>query len=280
MLKINTKIHVWSNRIVTALILSLFFIASSSNLLSAQTVNQGFKSDESLRKGMIVAAVEGDETKVEKGNEENFERLKGVVVQKNDSPVTLAEEGNDVFVANTGIYDVLVSDENGEIKSGDYLSFSSLEGIAMKATDEQAIIIGRASQDFNGRDNVIGSQEDKNTKRKVNFGLIKTAVGVGHNPWLRTEKGSTIPKIVERVTTTIAGKPVNTTRAWLATAVFLGTIFIVGVMLYSGSRSSLISVGRNPLSKGVIIKGLLQVVILSVAIFITGLFGVYLLLKL
>lgn len=280
MLKINTKIHAWSNRIVTALILSLFFVASSSNLLSAQTVNQGFKSDESLRKGMIVAAVEGDETKVEKGNEENFERLKGVVVQKNDSPVTLAEEGNDVFVANTGIYDVLVSDENGEIKSGDYLSFSSLEGIAMKATDEQAIIIGRASQDFNGRDNVIGSQEDKNTKRKVNFGLIKTAVGVGHNPWLRTEKGSTIPKIVERVTTTIAGKPVNTTRAWLATAVFLGTIFIVGVMLYSGSRSSLISVGRNPLSKGVIIKGLLQVVILSVAIFITGLFGVYLLLKL
>lgn len=280
MLKINTKIHAWSNRIVTALILSLFFIASSSNLLSAQTVNQGFKSDESLRKGMIVAAVEGDETKVEKGNEENFERLKGVVVQKNDSPVTLAEEGNDVFVANAGIYDVLVSDENGEIKSGDYLSFSSLEGIAMKATDEQAIIIGRASQDFNGRDNVIGSQEDKNTKRKVNFGLIKTAVGVGHNPWLRTEKGSTIPKIVERVTTTIAGKPVNTTRAWLATAVFLGTIFIVGVMLYSGSRSSLISVGRNPLSKGVIIKGLLQVVILSVAIFITGLFGVYLLLKL
>lgn len=280
MLKINIKIHAWSNRIVTALILSLFFVASSANLLSAQTVNQGFKSDEPLRKGMIVAAVEGDETKVEKGNEENFERLKGVVVQKNDSPVTLAEEGNNVFVANTGIYDVLVSDENGEIKSGDYLSFSSLEGIAMKATDEQAIIIGRASQGFNGRDNIIGSQEDKNTKRKVNFGLIKTAVGVGHNPWLRNEKGNTIPKIVERVTTTIAGKPVNTTRAWLATAVFLGTIFIVGVMLYSGSRSSLISVGRNPLSKGVIIKGLLQVVILSVAIFITGLFGVYLLLKL
>ena len=63
-------------------------------------------------------------------------------------------------------------------------------------------------------------------------------------------------------------------------AVFLGSALITGVMLYSGARGSLISVGRNPLSKGAILKGLIQIVILSLTVFITGMFGVYLLLKL
>lgn len=280
MAKTNIKTHFLLSRLAALVALATLIAGSANGILSAQTVNQGFSSDTPLRKGMIVATAAGDETKVEKANNKNFDRLKGVVVEKNDSPVTLADSGKNVFVASTGIYDVLVSNENGEIKSGDYVSISSLDGIAMKANDEQAIVIGRASTGFNGKDGSIGSYQDSKTKQTVYFGTVKAAVAVGHNPWLRTQKGNTVPKIVQKVTTTIAGKPVNTTRAWLATAVFLGTIFVVGIMLYSGARSSMISVGRNPLSKGVIIKGLLQVVILSVSIFVSGLFGVYLLLKL
>jgi hypothetical protein len=54
---------------------------------------------------------------------------------------------------------------------------------------------------------------------------------------------------------------------------------VAGIMLYSGARSSLISVGRNPLSRSVIIKALGQVVVLSLIVFISGMFAVYLLLK-
>lgn len=254
------------------------WIASIS--LSAQTVNQGYKSDEPLQKGMLVATAADDASKVEKLTKDNIDRLKGVVVDKNDSPVTLADSGNNVFVATSGSYQVLVSTENGEIKKNDYIGISSLAGIGMKASDSLPVIIGRASIDFNGREDSIGSYEDPNTKQKINFGRIPVAVAIERNPLLKDEKGNSIPKLLQRVSVTVAGKQVNTARIWLATAVFLGTAFIVGVMLYSGARSSLISVGRNPLSKSVIVRGLLQIVVLSVIVFITGMFGVYLLLKL
>jgi hypothetical protein len=52
------------------------------------------------------------------------------------------------------------------------------------------------------------------------------------------------------------------------------------VILYSGVRNTLISIGRNPLSKKTIYKGLIQIILMGLIIFITGLFGVYLLLKL
>lgn len=246
----------------------------------AQTVNQGYKSDTPLQKGMLVIEKSDDPTKVELATQDKLERLKGVIVQQNDSPVTLAGEGHNVFVATTGEYEVLVSDENGAIKKGDYLSVSSLAGISMKAAGDQSFVIGRASADFKGEGDSVGTSVDKNTKKTVHFGRIQAAVSISRNPGFKEAKSNSIPKLLEKVSVSISGKPVPTARIWLATAVFLGSIIVTGVMLYSGARGSLISVGRNPLSKSAIIKGLLQVVVLSMIIFITGMFGVYLLLKL
>lgn len=65
----------------------------------------------------------------------------------------------------------------------------------------------------------------------------------------------------------------------MVTATFLGSSLVTGIMLYSGARNSFISVGRNLLSKLVIIKGPGQVVILSLIVFISGVFEVYLLLR-
>lgn len=260
--------------LITLLVLGLF------GTLSAQTVNQGYNSDEPLQKGMLVVSKQDDPNKVERATNENIDRLKGVVVQQNDSPVTLAGEGQNVFVATNGEYEVLVSNESGPIKRGDYLSVSSLAGIAMKATDEQPVVLGQASADFAGSEDSIGSYQDPQTKQTVNFGRILVSVSISRNPLLREDLGSRIPAAIQRISVAVAGKQVNTARVWLAVAVFLGTVFVVGTMLYSGARSSLISVGRNPLSRAVIIRGLLQVVVLSVIVFITGMFGVYLLLKL
>jgi hypothetical protein len=245
----------------------------------AQTVNQGYNSDEPLQKGMIVVIKDNDANKVDKATSESIEKIKGVVVQQNDSPVTLSSSGQNVFVATTGIYETLVSDENGSIKAGDYISISSLAGIGMKAKDDQKIVVGRAAADFDGQQGKVGSSEDPKTKAKINFARIKVSVGVSQNPWLRENFGNAVPRFVQKLSISIAGKPVNTTRIWMATAVFLGTALIVGVMLYSGARSSLLSVGRNPLSKSAIIRGLGQVVVLSLIVFVSGMFAVYLLLK-
>lgn len=243
----------------------------------AQTLNQGYSSDEKLQKGMLVAGKEGDPTKVVALKQENLDKVKGVVVQQNDAPLTISDDGENIFVANTGKFDVLVSDENGQIETGDYISISSLAGIGMKVRDDQSIVVGRAIDKFNG-ENIVGSDQINN--RKINFSKVQASIEIARNPFFASPEGKSIPKFLEKISVNVAGKPVSATKIWLAFAVFLGSILVTGAMLYGGARSSLLSVGRNPLSKSVILKGLGQIVIMSLIVFIAGMFGVYLLLKL
>ncbi len=85
---------------------------------------------------------------------------------------------------------------------------------------------------------------------------------------------------MQKAANTIADKPVSTLKIYLALVVLLVTAGVAATALFSGIRSTVISIGRNPLSKGVIMKGLIQVLLISLIIFITGFFGVYLLIKL
>ncbi len=251
----------------------------SAGLLSAQTLNKGYKSDETLQTGMLVMEKEDDPSKVLSVSLNTLDKLIGVVIQKNDSPVTLASKDDKVFVADTGNYPVLVSNENGQIQPGDYLSISSLAGVSMKANETQTLVVGRAAEKFEGNGDSIGSTVDTRTNKTINFGRIPAMISIKRNPNLKEQQGNSVPKALEKVSFSIAGKPVNTARIWMATAIFLGSLVVTGVMLYSGARSSLISVGRNPLSRSIIIKGLGQVVILSLIVFISGMFAVYLLLR-
>ena len=245
----------------------------------AQTVNKGYKSDEALQTGMLVMEKEDDPFKVVAISLGTLDKLKGVVVQKNDSPVTLSSKDDKVFIADTGEYPVLVSNENGQIEPGDYLSISSLPGVAMKANDTQSVVVGRATKKFEGNGDSIGSTVDNRTNKTINFGRIPVLISIKRNPNVKEQQNNSVPKALEKVSFSIAGKPVNTARIWMATAVFLGSLLITAIMLYSGARSSLISVGRNPLSRSIIIKGLGQIVVMSLIVFISGLFAVYLLLR-
>jgi hypothetical protein len=49
--------------------------------------------------------------------------------------------------------------------------------------------------------------------------------------------------------------------------------------MYGGIRNGLISIGRNPLSKKSIVRGMIQVILTALTIFLLGIFGVYLLLR-
>ncbi|HVX24230.1 MAG TPA: hypothetical protein VG992_02710, partial [Candidatus Saccharimonadales bacterium] len=67
---------------------------------------------------------------------------------------------------------------------------------------------------------------------------------------------------------------------YLSLVVLLAITFIVANVMYSGIRSGMIAVGRNPLSKKSIIRSLIQTVIAGLTIFVAGVLAVYLLLKL
>ncbi len=279
MLKIDKKKIVSKGRILALVGLLFLMFVSTHNPLFAQSIAQGYATDQTLQRGMLVATKQDDPNKVEAVTIDSLERLKGVVVQPNDSSVTISSEGQKVFVASVGTYEVLVSNQSGQIKVGDYISISSLAGIAMKANDTQSLIVGKAAQAFDGRTDSVGSSVI-NDNQKVSFARIKVDVAINKNPLIQSPETPKIPSFLNKISQAVAEKPVSSTKVYLATAIFLVTSTISGIMLYSGSRGSLISIGRNPLSRKVVIRGLLQVVLISLIIFITGLFGVYLLLKL
>jgi hypothetical protein len=180
-------------------------------------------------------------------------------------------------VATSGNYEVLVNNQNGPIKTGDYITISSLEGIGMKADETESVVLGRAVSEFDGVNGSVGSADVNGTK--VNFARIQVNVAINRNPLLKVPEQSKVPKFLQKLGESVADRPVSATRLYLSLAIFLAAAFISGVLLYSGARNSLTAIGRNPLSKKAILRGLLQITALSLTIFIIGIFAVYLLLK-
>ncbi len=262
--------------------LALLIIVSLAHPLAAQSVTQGYASDETLQRGMLVSLKEGDGTKIEAAEAENAKRLHGVVVNPNDAPVTLSNDTQRIFVATVGRYEVLVSDEAGQIKQGDYIGVSKVRGIGTKVDDKSTMVIGKALADYDGKTNVLGTTDLKDNGGitvKINIARLAVDLGIGANPLAKSEDVN-LPGFLKKASESIANKRVSTVRVYLSLAIIFASMAIAGSMLYAGVRSSMISIGRNPLSKQSIIRSLMQVVITSFIIFIIGIFGVYLLLRL
>ncbi|PID31866.1 hypothetical protein CR970_03250 [Candidatus Saccharibacteria bacterium] len=280
----HTKFRDWLSlpRILAlGALLALLLLGARQSTTDAQAVTQGFATDVKLQRGMLIQVKQDDATKVEPASQQSAERLHGVVVNPNDAPVTLSAEGEKAFVATTGRYETLVSNQNGPIESGDYITIASVDGIGMKAGEEEPMVIGRALDAFDGSAgalSTIGLQDSAGGSREVAIGRVTIDVGVARNPLLKAKEPN-LPGFLKRVSESIAGKPVNPVRVYIAVAVFVVSAIISTSLLIGGVRSALISIGRNPLSKKTIIRGMLQVIMVGVTIFILGLIGVYLLLK-
>lgn len=258
--------------------------APDSSTGTNQAVTQGYGTDTPLQLGMIVKLKDGDATKVDAVSQKTASKVLGVVVAANAAPVTLSSDSNQgqVFVATFGKYDVLVSNQNGPIKTGDYITLSALSGIGMKVDAVQPVVIGKAAADFGGSNSVAGSASLKDSSGKtinVSIGRIPVDINIGHNP-LQQISARNIPTFLQQVSQNIAGKQVGVTRVYLAVVILALSSFITGAMLYSGIRGGLIAIGRNPLAKKEIIRGIVRVILSGLIVFIIGLFGVYLLLKL
>jgi hypothetical protein len=276
----NVKIH---NKIIlsaVALLAVIFgFVASSS----AQSITQGYGADSKLQNGMIVGLKKDDLRKVEPINSEQYERLHGVVVNANDSFVTIGGENEKVYVARCCRYMVLVSNQNGDISNGDYITVSSVSGIGKKAGDTDPVILGKAIESFKSNDSakLVGTAKVKDAEgkeRQLQIGHVIVDISIGKNPSLRNDNN--LPDVLKRVSEMVAGKPVSPVRVYLSLVIITVSAIIAGSLIYSAVRSALIAIGRNPLSKKSIIRGLFQVVLIGLMVFLSGIFGVYLLLKL
>jgi hypothetical protein len=280
-MKTNIKNLIHWRRVIAIVCLLVLVLLSRQSFLWAQTVTEGFNSDEQLQRGMIVS-IEKDQTKLKATTKDTAKDMHGIVVSSNDTPVTLAQEGQQYFVATIGHFDVLVSNQSGDIKKGDFIAISALPGVGMKAGDKDAIIAGRAMSDFDPKKDIVSVAKLKDTAGKefeVAIGRIQVQINIARNPLLKATEAE-LPDALKRITDTVAGKQVSALRGYIALTVFVLSTVAAASLMYGGVRSAITSVGRNPLSKKSIIRSMLQVIVSGLIIFITGLFGVYLILKL
>jgi hypothetical protein len=258
---------------------------SSVNPESTATDNvQGYASSTALQYSTIVELTGTGSNTVKAVSQADAGRMYGVTVDPSALPITVSNTGlqNEAYVVTSGTYDTLVSTQAGTIQPGDFIAISSIDGVGMAAGTTNTTVFGRAVQGFNGVSDGIGSQTLKNsagTTTTVTLGIIPVAIQIEHNPTKPSTKVN-LPKALQRLGTAVAEKPISAIRTYLAIGITgLSTIMAL-VILYAGVRSGLIAIGRNPLSKGHVFRGLLAVILTSIIVLIIGLFAVYLLLKL
>lgn len=269
---------------VTAVLLMACFVTVPA--LAASSIDESlvhsYGTDANVRLGMLVALSAKDPNKVEPLTATNVNQMFGVAISPSDAPITVSgDAGTQVYVATAGQYDVLVSNQNGIVKAGDYISISALNGIAMKATDDQSTILGRAAANLTSNHILQNNVKVKTGSgdQVVSIGIVPVTIAIGGNPNAGHGTGN-LPGFLQVASNNIAAKPVAASRVYAGIAVLLLSTFISGAVLYSGVRGSLLSIGRNPLARHSILGGLSETVLAGVVVFIFGLFAVYLLLKL
>lgn len=272
------------SRIQACTLAIIGLVVFSSSLAAAQTLTQGYFVDETsvnLQNGMIIGLKENDANKIEAVNNSAPKRVHGVVVGSGDSAIVLSEEGQKIYVASAGKFSVLVSDQNGSIREGDLVTVSAVSGIGMKSDEFQEIVLGKAIEGFDPSQNKLSEftiKDSAGNDKKLAVGKIKVDIAIMKNPHLKST--ASLPSFLRDASEYIAGKPVNPIRVYISLAVLIAAASVSGALIYSGVRSGMIAIGRNPLSKKSIVRGVLQVIIVAIIIFIIGIFGVYLLLKL
>jgi hypothetical protein len=246
---------------------------------------QGYATEAPLDNGTVVQLTGKNSNEVKIATQQNLQDMFGVTVDRGQLLLAASNDAlkNEVFVAASGTYSTLVSTQGGTIAVGDYVTMSSINGVLMKAGTEEKTVFGRATESFDGKGVTLGTTTLKDTTGKANktvtLGSVPVTVDIKHNPNDKSTKVK-VPTFLERVGEAVAEKQVSPVRIYLSLGITLVSVIAAIVILYSGIRNGVISIGRNPMSKKSIFRALLQIIATSILILIIGLFAVYLLLKL
>jgi hypothetical protein len=193
----------------------------------------------------------------------------GVAVSK--PLVELSSVGkNTVQAVVSGTADALVGDINGQIKTGDKITISPVGGIGMKASSSTEIV-GIAQEDLSAVKTITKSFTSNNgATRTARIGLLPISVAVSYYS-SASSSGSIsafVPPFLQSLANGISGKAVSPLRVLISTiALILGFVTIV-TMLYTGIRSGVISLGRNPLAADALRRGMVDILVTAMGILV------------
>jgi hypothetical protein len=249
-------------------------VAAQGNSAIAQ---QFQANDPDITAASLVSIVQNTSNTVELSKAGQGDRLAGVV--SNESLIQFSDSGSSgVQVVTSGLTMALVSNLNGDVMAGDKITVSPIEGVGMRAA-EPATIVGTAQTDL-----ISAQSETKTIKNsagedvQVRIGLIQVQVGVAFYTPDTAKDSSIVPSFLQELANKVRGRDVSPVRVLIAMLILLLLFLSVTVLLYSSIRSSIISIGRNPLSQSAVRKSLLQVGLTVIAILVFAVATIYLVL--
>lgn len=188
----------------------------------------------------------------------------GVVVA---NPAVFFGSSNDksyYSVLTSGKAYVRVSDSNGQIKSGDFITSSKTAGVGQKA-DNLGFILGTALEDSPQKKGLIlvAITPRYNTS-------VSVSSGIRMNLWTNIKSAASSPFLT----------PLTSLR-YLAAVAISAVSFALG-FLYFGKfgKSGIEALGRNPLASKTISFGIVFNILLTIVMIVAGLFMAYLILVL
>lgn len=261
---------------VVALFL-LLWVAAPLDAQNSAAISQGFQTNETnLTTGALVSLERNDKGNVQLANTDRVEQLVGVV--GNNPLVSLSSNTTQVEVVTNGTTSTLVSNINGDIKTGDKITVSPINGVGMRATGGVQIV-GTAQEDFADIQTRELSLTDRDGKPQVvRAGMLPVQINVTYFAAPEEKEQTFLPAFLQQLANSIAGREVSVVRVLISLLALLAGFVAAGVLLYSSVQSSIISIGRNPLSEGAVHKSLLQVGVTAIGILLVMVIAIYLIL--
>ncbi len=256
--------------------LSLWSFLVAAHAESTAAISQGFNTSETnIATGALVGLTPNSKSSVQLSDVDHVSELVGVI---GDKPlIQLSSTGQQVQVVISGITPALVSDINGDIKSGDKITASPITGVGMKATGS-VLVVGTAQASLSSATTTQKSVNDKDGKpQTVKIGSIPIQVNITY--YVPPEqKNAFLPPFLQSLANAVAGRDVSPVRVIVSTVALIFGFVSIAILLYSSTRSSIISIGRNPLSEGAVQKSLIEVGATALGILLVMLIAIYLVL--
>lgn len=277
MAKNMTSFRLLRISVLVSLCVSFIFLTSTVyTQQSSSSISQSFKpttDNGQIETGALVSFKTNDSHSIELTTAANANRMVGVADAS--SLLVLSGEQNTVDVVLGGTTNVLVSDINGPIKASDKITISPIAGVGMRATRDSQVV-GTARSDFDTANSRTHQITDSNgTSHTVHIGYLPLQVGIAY---YRAPGSEFMPPFVQNIADSIAGRPVSLIRIILCGTLLITSFITIAMLIYSSVRTSMISLGRNPLAASAIRKSLYQVATVAIIVAIGTLLASYIIL--
>jgi hypothetical protein len=254
----------------------LFAIASFSAVSAITSISQGYTASKKISQGSIVSLENDSTDHIIAATNKNVNNILGVTINSGSSLITLTNGENQVQVATSGMANVLISDINGVVAQGDQITASPIAGVGMKATNNTKVV-GIAQGDPISQGSYTQTYTlDNGVKQDITLTQVPILVNVTY--YYKQPEKTIIPQALQDLANAIAGKTVDTLPIIISAGIFIITLIVVVSIIYSMIKSSIISVGRNPMSQSAVYRDVIQLSALVLGILSVALISIYVIL--